>query len=101
MKKIIKSKASGKTTELIQMSHDTWTYILVVDRKRADWIADYACNVLKIDIPNPVSIEEFINAHRSLGYCENVLIDDADEVLQKLIGKVNIMAITMRDSDWL
>lgn len=99
MKKIIKPKGTGKTTELIKLSHDTWTYILVADRKRADWLADFAWNKLKIDIPNPVSVEEFIRAGRSLGYCKSVLIDDADDVLQKLIGHVNIAAITMRDGD--
>lgn len=34
MKKIIKPRGAGKTTELIKLSHDTWTYILVTNAKR-------------------------------------------------------------------
>lgn len=99
MKKIIKPRGSGKTAELIKMSHDTWTYILTADRKRADWLANFAWNELKIDIPNPVSLEEFLNGGRGLGFCKNVLIDDADDLLQMLMGKINILAITMTEGD--
>lgn len=99
MKKIIKPKGAGKTLELIQMSHDTWSYILVADRKRADWLANYAWNELKIDIPNPVALSEYLECGCKTGYVKGILIDDADDVLRTLCQNNNLIAITMRDGD--
>lgn len=98
MKKIIKPKGTGKTTELIKLSHDTWTYILVTDSGRQRFLSKLA-KELKIDIPYPVTVLELEHSRSGLCHLKNILIDDADDVLEELLGSLNIAAITMRDGE--
>ena len=94
MEIIIKPPCTGKTTELIKKSAETWTYIVTADRNRADHVAKMAKD-MGIDIPHPIGFNDFLEC-RMRTPVKEVLIDDADDCLRYLFGRVNISAITMR-----
>lgn len=87
---IYEERGSGKTTKLIQMSHDTWTYIVTTDRKRADYIFRMARD-LGIDIPNPVSWDECKRDMFEGSFIKKILIDDADDLLKKYFTQCKLM----------
>lgn len=95
MKKIFRPRQRGKTTELIKLSEETGHYILVADRRRADCVFQMAekmgCHIL-----NPVTVYDYFRTHGFRGsYIKDILIDDADAVLQMVFDCVNVEAITM------
>lgn len=95
MKVILKGRQEGKTTELIKMSVATNTYILVMDRRRQRQVADMARKMGYENMLFPVTLAEHFDANKSQGMINRrFLIDDADEILQRLID-VPILAITM------
>lgn len=94
MKVIYQKPRSGKTTKLIQMSHDNWIYIVTVDEKRANNIAHMAYE-LKIDIPYPITLQEYLNTKMRGSHIKKVLIDDADDILKNIFNTVEIDTITM------
>ena len=95
MIKIIKGRREGKTTELIKMSHYTNTYILVANRDRVDEISNMA-REMKLDIPFPVTVDEYFSSHGFQGsFIRNILIDDAEDVLKTVFSRVIIDAITL------
>lgn len=98
MKKIILGRGEGKTKELIQLSHDTNTYILVADRSRQREIFSFARD-LGITIPNPVTVEDYMRTHFRGSFIKHILIDDADDVLKTIFYNLIIDAITMRKDD--
>ena len=86
MKLIYKGRGEGKTTELIKLSVETNTYILVKDQQRQGEVAGLAYN-LGYDMLFPVTLSEHFNAGKSRGMINRrFLIDDADDILQYLIG---------------
>ena len=98
MKKIIKPRGAGKTTELIKLSHDTWTYILVTNAKRQKEVFSMARKI-GIDIPNPVTVDDYMRTQFKGSYIKNILIDDAEDVLKCFLSRVNIDAITLTKED--
>lgn len=98
MKKIIKGSGEGKTKELIQLSHDTNTYILVTDRSRQREVFKFAHD-LGIDILFPVTVEDYLKTKFRGSFINHILIDDADEVLKVVFSNVEIDAITMRKDE--
>ena len=98
MKKIIKNRGEGKTKELIQLSHDTNTYILVTDRLRQREVFKFAHD-LGIDILFPVTVDDYLKTKFRGSFIGHILIDDADEVLKVVFSNVEIDAITMRKDE--
>lgn len=94
MEKIILARCQGKTTKLIQMSHDTWTYILVADKRRQSSLFRQARN-MGIDIPFPVTLDDYMKNQFRGSHIKRILIDDADDVLKALFYNLEIKAITM------
>ena len=98
MKKIIKGRGEGKTKELIQLSHDTNTYILVANRSRQRELFWFA-HELGIDIHNPVTVEDYMRTQFRGSFIKHILIDDADDVLKTIFNNLTIDAITMRKDE--
>lgn len=96
MEKIILPRGEGKTTKLIQMSHDTWIYILVANESRQKYLASFA-KELEIDIPYPVTLGNYMRTGFRNSSIKKILIDDADDVLRALFGDLEIIVITMRE----
>ena len=98
MKKIIRPRQSGKTSELIRMSEQTQTYIVTPTMARAKITAQMA-QELGHNIPFPVSLAEYLRSSFRGSYIKHILIDDGDDLLQELFKEVQIDAITISDPE--
>lgn len=94
MEKIIKSRQTGKTTDLIKISEKTGIYILTADRNRAVCVSKMAQEQNR-NIPFPVTLREYQRSGFKGSFINHILIDDADAVLQELFKTVQIEALTM------
>lgn len=101
MKLIYKGRGEGKTTELIKLSVATNTYILVKDKNRQRQVADLAQALGYDSMLFPVTLFEHFEAGRSKGMINRrFLIDDADDILQYLIGvDIPILACSLTKND--
>lgn len=97
MEKIIKERASGKTTELIKKSAETGDYIVCYSLDQATNI-QFRAKEMGLNIPFPISFREFINGEYGRNNIKGFLIDDLDCCLQQLTN-VPINAITMSIED--
>ena len=96
MKIIAKPRCAGKTTELIKLSARTNTYILVLNRKRQKEVARLA-DSMNIIIPYPVTLEDYMRTQFRGSFINHILIDDADEILQRFFNNIIIDAITITE----
>lgn len=95
MIKIIKGRRQGKTTDLIKLSSEMNIYILVADRNRALNIQKQA-EKLGLKIPFPVTVAEYFHSGGFWGsFVKQILIDDAEDVLQAVFSSVSITGITL------
>ena len=92
---IIKGHGEGKTTELIKQSAKNNVYIMTLSLKRSQMIANMARDMGLI-IPYPVTYDDYIRTHGFAGsFIDKVYIDDADDLLQRILSRVNVEIITM------
>lgn len=97
MKKIIKPRQAGKSTELIRMSEESGAYIIVSSRARANFLFQLA-HETGHKILFPVTYREYEQSRFRGSFVRHILIDDADDLLQMLFKEVTIDAITMTDN---
>ena len=84
-------RATGKSTQLVLMSHESGLPIAVASQAQAkhlQWLAD---KVLKIKIPTP-----FVASRVACLHAGKYLVDEASMVLQNLLGG-EIVAMTIAD----
>lgn len=99
MKVLIRPRQRGKTAELIKESYENQTYILTLNRKRADNINRQA-ERMGLHIPNPVTLEDYKRTNGFQGsFIKEILIDDADDILKEIFRRVEIKTITMTDRE--
>ena len=96
MKKIIRPRQAGKSSELIRIAEETNAYIIVATRARAVCLADMARKQGR-HILYPVTLREYGQSRFRGSYIRHVLIDDADAVLEQVFKEVTIDAITMTE----
>lgn len=90
---IIKPRGTGKSTDLLKISHDTGKCLLVANRIIAENHMENARR-LNLQIPYPITVHEFLNHGVSRTVKEEgLLIDDVDMVLRHLLNS-NIYAVT-------
>lgn len=82
-------RGSGKTTELIKLCAEknakgSPAAILVVDKKRAEYVADLA-RVMEISIPHPVTLDEMKDGAFRGSFIERILVDDADNLMRRIL----------------
>ena len=95
MIKIFKPRQSGKSTDLIKISAVTGYYIVTANRIRAEALFEQA-RELGYNIPNPFTVDDYLRSGKLKGsFIKEILIDDADAVLQAVFDTVHIEAITM------
>ena len=94
MKKIIKPRQAGKTTDLIEISEKTGVYILTANRNRAECVFRMAQEQNR-NIPFPVTLWDYQKTGFRGSFINHILIDDAEEVLHELFRTVQIDALTM------
>lgn len=80
----------GKTTQLIKKASEDKLYIVCADSNRARNIAHMARH-MKLDIPFPITVDEL--PLRS-PHIKEVLVDDIENVLSRIIRKPIVMAST-------
>ena len=83
-------RACGKTTELIKKASKEKLYIVCVDRNRLRVITQMA-KYMDLDIPFPITVDELPLKSK---YIKEVLVDDIEDVLSRLINKPIITAST-------
>ncbi|MCP3742720.1 hypothetical protein [Rossellomorea sp. BNER] len=71
----------GKTTEMIKQANRECLYIICTDRQRVKVVAEMARD-MDLNIPYPIAVEEL----PLKGYMKEVLVDDVEDVLSRLIG---------------
>ena len=96
MKKIIRPRGAGKSSELIRIAEETNAYIIVATRARAVYLAHMAQKQGR-HILYPVTLREYEQSRFRGSYIRHVLIDDADAVLEQVFKEVTIDAITMTE----
>jgi hypothetical protein len=91
---IHKPRQSGKTTDLIKISHETGCYIVCADYVRVLGIINRA-KELRLSVPFPLTFQEFIEGHYS---AMHVVIDDLDDFLI-YISRARVLAVTLTKED--
>lgn len=92
MIQIIGSRQSGRTTELIKLCKKmneehgiNDTFIIVADMNRAKLVYAEATKMGYIGMPYPVPTS-YANCHKAGSYYKYALVDDAEAVLQMMLG---------------
>ena len=93
MKKIIKERGHGKTTELIKISAQTGDYVICRDHREANRIQNVA-HKMKLNIPLPITYGEFMSKSYHAKGISGFLIDNIEKFCQSLTI-VPINAITL------
>lgn len=100
MKKIILPRRAWKTSKLVQLSYDTWKYIVCSDRNRVENIVDVA-KKMELEIPFPVTIQELKKSQWSSLQRDWVLVDDFDDIVRSLVLQnfrhIDIDTVSMTD----
>ena len=87
MKFIIKPRGYGKTTDLIRLSAQTGKTILCANRNQVKFTQNKAKG-MNLLITTPLSIDDNLNGYDLSS--TNFLVDDAECMLVKLLGKLGI-----------
>lgn len=93
---IYKPRMSGKTTELIQRAAKDWLYIVCLNRREVERVAEEASRMGQ-DIPFPITFKEFVRGEFSSkhGRIKGFLIDNVDVMLAHAARGVPVVAVTM------
>lgn len=93
MKVIVRPRQGGKTTELLQLAVEHFAYIVCPDMRSARHVWDVARH-LGLNIPQPITWQEFLE-HRYRGAgVKAFIIDDLDACLESMT-MVPIIAASM------
>lgn len=97
MKKIIRGRGQGKTTDLIKVSHGTGKYIVVANQQQAHLIKDMAKDMGLEGMSFPITVDE-IKRYGAGAYStkRGVLVDNAEMVLEVFMG-TSIDTLTMSE----
>lgn len=100
MIKDIGPRQNGKTSRLIQLSHETGIYIIAANRMQGTQILRQA-EEMGLYIPNPVAVIDYMKTRFAGSYIrrQGLLVDNADAVLQALMPEIEIKAMTMTYPD--
>lgn len=97
MQVIVGERQSGRTTNLIKQAAEGWLYIVTLDCQRRRFVADHA-RKLGLDIPFPITFQDFLHGRFHRPGIRGFLIDDADTMLQHLAKGVPVVAVTMEQT---
>jgi hypothetical protein len=95
MEIIIRPRQGGKTTEALQRAAEHFAYIVVATRQEADELWARA-KLLKLDIPMPITWDEFRRGRYYRKGVKGFVIDNLDRCIQS-DHPVPVVAVTMND----
>ncbi len=98
MKIIIKARRMGKTTDAIKIASENFSYLVCLNQKEVYRVSQEA-RKMGLDIPFPITIDEFINGKFCGKGIRGFVIDNAEYILTYLARTVPINAITMNTGD--
>lgn len=90
-------RGNGKTSELIKIAHDEGLYIVCLNNQRRNLIRKMARD-MKLSILDPVTLPEAFHWSKDNIYkltVNELLVDDADDILSFLFGDMKIGAMTV------
>lgn len=90
---VIGSRASGKTIEIIKACAESGGYIVTRNRDWAYGLIQLA-NKLGLNIPIPLSYDEFINGRYNSAKCKHFHIDNAEDLLAH-ISEIPVKTISI------
>lgn len=96
MKVIIGPRATGKTTKLIEIAAEGFYYIVCRTKEHSGLIFQEAKR-MELDIPFPITFDEFRNGRFHGKGIRGFVIDDAEVLLQYLAGSVPVKAVSLFD----
>lgn len=94
MKIICRKRGKGKTTELIKLCYEmnkkpnNLTYILCPTLNDCKYISEMA-REMKLYIPFPVHVNEYMQSEWSGTFIKNFLVDDIDRCLFEVLKRYN------------
>ena len=94
---IIKDRGTGKSTQLIYTSAST-QYRIVTPTKQSIRYLMYLANCLGLEIPTPMTIEDYRNKRKLPNEC--ILIDEGYDLIGEAVSSyigANVVAITLSD----
>lgn len=92
-------RRSGRTTELIGMSAARRFYIVTLTHQRARFIAEQA-SLRGLDIPFPMTYEEWASGHFNARGCKGFLFDDLDEWLRSKSKLAEVGAVVIAEPEY-
>ena len=93
MKLLWSGRRAGKTTKAILLAHETGAYLIVINREEALRVSKLA-DAMDKPIRFPVTIEEFLHGGMKGSYVRNLVIDNADEIFNRIFDGFEIEMIT-------
>lgn len=86
MKVITGGRRSGKTSQIIRMSHEMNAYILVANKQQAKNVANTA-EYMGLRIPYPITIHELKNLNNNSEIRrKGILVDESLHILELFLG---------------
>lgn len=98
MKLICKPRRAGKTTEAIIRAAESGAYLIVKNRAEAQRISKQA-EEMNLKIRFPVTFDELLKGQMQGSFVRNVVIDNADMLLQAICPGLEIEAITLNSGE--
>lgn len=96
MIKLLSGRQTGKTRELIKMSVENNTPIVVRDQEQVRIITMLA-EEMGVDIPAPINVRTLLAGSMQNRFenkeIKSVLVDDADIILQILMDNLRVMSV--------
>lgn len=93
MEIICRPRGAGKTTELINKAAEEFLYIVCFSHEEAQRVAETARQLGK-DIPQPITMDELINAQFHEAGVKGFLIDNGEALIKRLARTVPVKLVT-------
>ncbi len=94
---IVGGRGSGKTTKCIQLAAENHAYIICRSYEESGRIYRYATE-LNLDIPFPISYDEFIRGEFCSRGIKSFIIDDVDDLVKYMARGVEIISMSLYGS---
>lgn len=93
MEIILRGKSQGKTTDLIVKAAKDFLHIVCHSKREANRLLEQARD-MNLDIPFPITIDEFIKGKFYNKEIKGFCIDNVEFLLQKLARGIEVTCIT-------
>lgn len=91
-------RGAGKSTILMHESART-RFVMVVRSDQFKWHIEREAKYLQLDIPEPITFEQFINKDYNRRSIKGFLIDDVQDLLKLIAGPIPIVTIAVNNDN--